>query len=357
MAEEEEVLFEVEAVESVYEKDCSVLQRYPPHLNIHIKPRTAEDSSQQFVEAVLCLQAGPKYPEEPPQIDIKESKGLDEERKVRLLNILREKSQELCSCLMLVALCEEAVEALTNMNHPDGDCPLCLNTLRKDDTEGDFLPFMKLMSCFHCFHSECIIRWWKWLQEQKETNPDASSVSSSQSRNLESSDSHRTVNLNPGLCPVCRMVFQTKDIEHVLDLVGTNLSQMNFTGAEIEYEKEVLQSEAENARRKKFEAVLKLQEENSGLIEPKRTEVLRPGMFLPEPPVVQPKETAEPISELPQQTDPNCKPTPPFETGSSRSSNKPSSSSQRKNWGSKARNKSRDSREQPRKWIQKDVGQ
>ncbi|XP_026388492.1 uncharacterized protein LOC113283441 [Papaver somniferum] len=177
----------------------------------------------KFVEAVLCLQAGPKYPEEPPQIDIKESKGLDEERKVRLLNILMEKSQELCSSLMLVALCEEAVEALTNMNHPDGDCPLCLNTLRKDDTEGDFLPFM----------NECIIRWWKWLQEQKETNLNASNVSSSQSRKLESSDSHGTVNPNPGLCPVCHVVFQTKDIKHVLDLVGTNLSQTKLLGLKL----------------------------------------------------------------------------------------------------------------------------
>lgn len=44
---EEEVIMEVEAVQSVYEDDCLVLEKYPPHLHVHIKPRTADVSSQQ----------------------------------------------------------------------------------------------------------------------------------------------------------------------------------------------------------------------------------------------------------------------------------------------------------------------
>ncbi|RHN54682.1 hypothetical protein MtrunA17_Chr5g0409521 [Medicago truncatula] len=107
------------------------------------------------------------------------------------------------------------------MNHPDGDCPLCLFPLVTEDHQSETLPFMKLMSCFHCFHrwgqfypfircsihyfiildffrtsmkltlywfniafsisnfsfqffsiiigSECIIRWWNWIQSSKET--------------------------------------------------------------------------------------------------------------------------------------------------------------------------------------------
>jgi len=49
MAEEmlEEVMMEVEAVEAVYGDDCIVLDRFPPHLHIHIKPRTADVHSQQ----------------------------------------------------------------------------------------------------------------------------------------------------------------------------------------------------------------------------------------------------------------------------------------------------------------------
>ena len=47
---------------------------------------------------------------------------------------------------------QEAGEILSNMNHPAGDCPLCLYPLVGDDKDGSGLPFMKLMSCYHCFH-------------------------------------------------------------------------------------------------------------------------------------------------------------------------------------------------------------
>lgn len=43
----------------------------------------------------------------------------------------------------------------------------------------------------------------------------------------------------------------------------------------------LLQSDTEKIRRQKFESILKLQEENRGVIEPKKHEVLQPGMFLP----------------------------------------------------------------------------
>lgn len=46
-AEEGEVVAEVEAVQAVYGDDCVVIDSYPPHLRVHIKPRTADVSSQQ----------------------------------------------------------------------------------------------------------------------------------------------------------------------------------------------------------------------------------------------------------------------------------------------------------------------
>ena len=45
--EEEEVAAEVEAVQAVYKDDCVVLQSYPPHLHLLLKPRTADVTSQQ----------------------------------------------------------------------------------------------------------------------------------------------------------------------------------------------------------------------------------------------------------------------------------------------------------------------
>lgn len=47
-----------------------------------------------------------QYPDEPPQISLIESKGLDEQRQKLLMGFVQEKASELSSSLMLVALCE-----------------------------------------------------------------------------------------------------------------------------------------------------------------------------------------------------------------------------------------------------------
>lgn len=46
---DEEVVIEVEAVQAVYGEDCVVLNQFPPHLHVHIKPRTADVSSEQVI--------------------------------------------------------------------------------------------------------------------------------------------------------------------------------------------------------------------------------------------------------------------------------------------------------------------
>ncbi|KAK4748034.1 hypothetical protein SAY87_014620 [Trapa incisa] len=269
MAEEDDVLVEVEAAQSVYGEDCLVIDNFPPHLQIQVKPRTADVSSQQFVEAVIGIRAGPQYPDEPPQINLIDSKGLDEERQKQLIASIKDRARQLSSCLMLVALCEEAMEMLTIMNHPDGDCPLCLCPLVPEGEEEKILPFMKLMSCFHCFHSECIIRWWSWLHKEKE-----SEGSTDKSKGLEESKAN---------CPVCRKIFQGKDLEHVLDLVGSHPPELGSQGNNTDMDDNLLHSDSEKIRRQKFEAILKIQEERNGIIEPRKDLVVLPGMYLPQP--------------------------------------------------------------------------
>ncbi|CAA0841428.1 RWD domain-containing protein [Striga hermonthica] len=56
-------------------------------------------------------------------------------------------------------------------------------------------------------------------------------------------------------CLVCRKVFLAKDIEHVLDLVGTG-EHLDSSGTEID--KDILHSVSEKLRRQKFEEVLRL---------------------------------------------------------------------------------------------------
>ncbi|XP_071717127.1 uncharacterized protein [Rutidosis leptorrhynchoides] len=333
MAEKDDVLIEIEAAESVYGDDCVVVAQYPPHIQLLIKPRTADVSSQQFVEAVIGIRASYKYPDEPPDITIIDSKGLDEQRQKHLISSINDKAHQLSSNLMLVALCEEAVEKLTSMNHPDGDCPLCLSPLVEDGALDNTRPFMKLMSCFHCFHCECIIRWWNWLRIHKEVDHASSSGPNAQ-KNVED---------GMGICPVCRKVFHAKDIEHVLDLVGS-YSQLNIENPEDTTQEDsmLLHSNSENKRREKFEAILKLQQENNGLIEPKKTEVLMPGVFLPLP-----TTTADVSVD---------KGTINGEPKTESKTNKPSSSNRRSS-GARNRYRGRNSRGQVnRQWIIKENG-
>ncbi|CAK9149390.1 unnamed protein product [Ilex paraguariensis] len=343
----EEVLIEVEAVQAVYGDDCLVLDKYPPHLHVHIKPRTADVSSQQFVEAVIGIRAVSEYPDEPPHISIIDSKGLDEQRQKHLVTGIHNRACELSSCAMLVALCEEAVERLSSMNHPDGNCPLCLYPLVEEDADNK-LPFMKLMSCFHCFHCECIIRWWNWLQTLKET--DSTNISGATlhvSGEMENQKGmHGATQESVGTCPVCRKVFHAKDIDHVLALVGTH-SQLRSEESDVSDDKRLLQSDSENIRRLKFEATLKLQQENSGLIEPKKNEVLLPGTFLPQP-ITHPSTVSDKETTEQQHADQVIN----AETSSGSPSDRPSSSKHR--YSGMRKHQGRNSREQVKQWIRKE---
>ncbi|PKU82908.1 E3 ubiquitin-protein ligase RNF25 [Dendrobium catenatum] len=128
---EDDVRLEVEAVQSVYGDDSQIICEFPPHLTVHIKPRTADDSSQQFVETTIGIKASTKYPEEPPHIYITYMKGMDDGRQAHLITSIRKRAEELSSFPMLVALCE--------------------------------------LDLFKSSLSECMIRFWMWTQDKNET--------------------------------------------------------------------------------------------------------------------------------------------------------------------------------------------
>ncbi|TKW01229.1 hypothetical protein SEVIR_8G166700v4 [Setaria viridis] len=327
---EEEVRLELEAVAAVYGDDVRVLRDLPPHLVVHVRPRTADDSSQQFVELFLGIKASSQYPNEPPHIYAVESKGLDEDRQSYLIRSIQNKAKELSNYPMLVTLCEEAGEILSNMNHPAGDCPLCLYPLMREDKDGSELPFMKLMSCYHCFHSDCIMRWWEWLQ-----HGDANL----KERNTRGK--HYNVNQNKGFCPVCRKVFDEKDIEHVRDLLGESTSRLESLTLDLgEAEKELFHSEAEQIRRKRIESLVNLQQECNGLIEPKKDLAIQPGMYVTLPPST-PDTAAEENADPSEDTPTSTSGTEQRSQVNNTSSNKP------KNSGYRRRNRANTSRRQP----------
>ncbi|KAI5445891.1 hypothetical protein KIW84_013932 [Lathyrus oleraceus] len=78
-----------------------------------------------------------------------------------------------------------------------------------------------------------------------------------------------------GNCLVCRKPFHAKDLDHVLDLVGSHSSR-ECLNSEVDNEENILQSEDEIIRKQRFKAILSLQKENNGLIEPKKDIVILP---------------------------------------------------------------------------------
>ncbi|KAL6130630.1 hypothetical protein ACLB2K_069009 [Fragaria x ananassa] len=366
-AGEEDVAAELEAVQAVYGDDCVVLDSYPPRIHLHIKPRTADVASQQFVEAVIEIRAGPQYPEEPPQIYLVDSKGLDEERQKHLTNYIREKASELSSCLMLVAVCEEAVEKLSVMNHPDGNCPLCLCPLVSEEEQSQVLPFMKLMSCFHCFHSECIIRWWSCIQKEAKINVSSTATTHSLRETRDCKDTRGAVEesmeLDVGI-PLDLVDAYVEMFSFILEVLNyfakywipymgqfqDNFGLKSLDENEDDESQKFLQSDAEKARRENFDAILKLQQESGGLIEPKKNIAVVPGMFLT-PPVAPSNPVVAKESPEEQHREPPV--TPGMHSGGSsgrRNINEHRSSSSRKQREQRGRNR----RQPSKQWIRKE---
>ncbi|KAL5204829.1 hypothetical protein ABZP36_009700 [Zizania latifolia] len=288
-----------------------------------------------------------QYPEEPPHVYTVESKGLDEIRQTYLISSIQNKAKELSCYSMLVTLCEEAREILSNMNHPAGDCPLCLYPLLQQDKDGSALPFMKLMSCYHYFHSECIMRWWEWLQHDDTDSKKSSTavttgvIHASEGLDLSSSAKCHNISQHKGFCPVCRKVFDEKDIEHVCGLLGANTSQLAYLTIDLdEDENELLHSESENNRREKFASLFNLQQERNGLIEPKKDLSIQPGMYISRPP-------SAPTAAEGDTIDDSCEGTTTSTSAVEAHSQTNSTGTTKHNSGHRRRNRSHASRRQP----------
>jgi len=107
---DEEVEEEVVAFEAVYADECTIVQRWPPHVTVTLKPGTAADISVQFVEAVLEIKANDQYPAVAPAFNLKDTKGLDDRRHAKLLSDLHAQVDELSPQPLLLVLAEVCFE-------------------------------------------------------------------------------------------------------------------------------------------------------------------------------------------------------------------------------------------------------
>lgn len=126
-------------------------------------------------------------------------------------------------------------------------------------------------------------------------------------------------------------------------------------GSEVNNDGTVLFSESEKLRREKFAAILQLQQEKGGLIELKKHEVLRPGIYLPQPAALPSTASTTEGSEQ-QDRDPAAKSrTNPSGSTNKQSTSRARNSGTKKHQGHNSRKQvPHNSRKQVTQWVKKE---
>jgi RWD domain len=87
---------------------------------VPLRPYTGEDATA-FVEVTTVFWMLPTYPEtSPPDIKLKNYRGLSGARVSAIERRLRDDASELCGEMSLMCLCMAAQEQLTDYNYPEG---------------------------------------------------------------------------------------------------------------------------------------------------------------------------------------------------------------------------------------------
>lgn len=158
--------------------ELTILSERPLELAVRILPQTGASTVVQYVQAQLVLRTMSGYPAEPADLELRDVKGklcltlpcsskgaerperltiymdrpilgLGDVRREDILFKLRTEASQMCGELMLGHLCDVAREQLTESNHPEGDCAICLDALL-DGNDVDSA--LHRLPCYHCFH-------------------------------------------------------------------------------------------------------------------------------------------------------------------------------------------------------------
>ncbi|KAM9248257.1 E3 ubiquitin-protein ligase RNF25 isoform 1-T1 [Dugong dugon] len=166
-AEEDWVLpSEVEVLESIYLDELQVVKgngrSSPWEIYITLHPATAEDQDSQYVCFILVLQVPAQYPNEVPQISIRNPRGLSDEQIHTISQALSHVAKASLGTAMLYELIEKGKEILTDNNIPHGQCVICLYGFQEKEA------FTKT-PCYHYFHCHCLARYIQHMEQELKT--------------------------------------------------------------------------------------------------------------------------------------------------------------------------------------------
>ncbi|XP_004376378.1 E3 ubiquitin-protein ligase RNF25 isoform X2 [Trichechus manatus latirostris] len=195
---------EVEVLESIYLDELQVVKgngrSSPWEIYITLHPATAEDQDSQYVCFILVLQVPAQYPNEVPQISIRNPRGLSDEQIHTISQALSHVAKANLGTAMLYELIEKGKEILTDNNIPHGQCVICLYGFQEKEA------FTKT-PCYHYFHCHCLARYIQHMEQELKA----------QGREQEQERQHAATQQEAvGVqCPVCRepLVYDLATLE------------------------------------------------------------------------------------------------------------------------------------------------
>ncbi|XP_038604125.1 E3 ubiquitin-protein ligase RNF25 [Tachyglossus aculeatus] len=154
---------EVEVLESIYLDELRVARGDGKsaawEICITLHPATAEDHDSQFVCFTLVLLVSPQYPNEAPEISIRNPRGLSDEQIHKISQALSHVAEAGLGGAVLYELIEKGKEILTRNNVPHGQCVICLYGFQEKEA------FTKT-PCYHYFHCHCLARYVQHMEQE-----------------------------------------------------------------------------------------------------------------------------------------------------------------------------------------------
>lgn len=162
---------------------------------LQLHPATGDDQDKKYVCMTLQLDPPEQYPDVPPEMVIRNPRGIGDEEIQSLLEDMHKLAMDRRGGPMLYELIELAKESLTVGNIPHCLCMICLEHFYEGErfTRTD---------CYHYFHKSCLARYVQhFLTHDKETE--------TKKLTLHTNQEEKKVQ-----CPVCReeISYDTDDL-------------------------------------------------------------------------------------------------------------------------------------------------
>ncbi|XP_066959397.1 E3 ubiquitin-protein ligase RNF25 [Macrobrachium rosenbergii] len=188
----EAILEEIEALQAIMLDEVTVLQGesgVPNGVEVSVVPATAQNIDEQHVRVTLVLTLPPEYPDVPPNIILRNPRGVDDYVLMKIQKESKQKCEEFLGCPVIYELIEVVRDNLTANNAPSCPCAICLHHFTDTDV------FTKTL-CFHYFHSYCLGRYIASCEDEAAAEEE------------EPQPAWMAREKKPIMCPVCRDPLQ-----------------------------------------------------------------------------------------------------------------------------------------------------